>query len=168
MSRAGLAHPARAREALKAQRDTRVDRIIELMAGGQWFGAHTARELAEEWRVTATTVHEYASEASTVIRRVVKEDPDLVRAMIIGGIDRVIREAHELKRVTKDGDEYAAPDLRAAVAALALKLKVYGLEAPPAPGGGDAFPSRAEALAWARGVVADLEADERAAGGGAT
>jgi hypothetical protein len=129
------------------ERDRRVDRVVDLMTRGEWQGARSARELAGEWDVHMHTVHDYAREASGIIRRSLEGDAEDLRAQLLAGLDELTRKAT------------SAGEYRAAIAGFELRAKVLGLverrtkedQPPPNP-----FASPEEALRFAEGLVLRL------------
>lgn len=121
---------ARATE-LRAIRDSRVDEIIKRMSRGDWDGARSHQQLAEQWNVSVGAVQDYAREASGVIRRIVDGDKQDILAEILAGVRHTRKLALSRIRVavSKDGhvNEYEDPDCRTAIAADELTLRALGL-----------------------------------------
>ena len=118
-----LSDPARAREI----REQRVDHIVGLMSRGQWRAAASHRELSREWDISIGAVQDYAREASGIIRHLVSDDADNVRAQIIACVEQIRYDALNATKSTIGGDEYNAPDLNAALKAVELHAKLLGL-----------------------------------------
>lgn len=118
----------------RAARDKRVDKVIGLMARGEWSGLRSSRDLAQQWGCHIDTVADYAREASTVVRRIVNGDPETIKATILAGIEHIGRVALKTTRIERVGkDEYEerpAPSLDSALRAAELRMKALGLMAP--------------------------------------
>jgi hypothetical protein len=102
----------------KIEREVRVDRVLSLMSRGAWFGVRTTRELATEWSCSQGAVNDYAREASGIIRHVLSDDVEELRAQLLLGAEDIRRRA-----LRKSGGS----DLRSALGALELRAKVLGL-----------------------------------------
>jgi hypothetical protein len=122
---------ARAREAARALRDTRVTHIADLMTKFQWHGLRTHRKLAAKWECSVGAVADYAREASGIIRRAVSGDLDVIRTEILTGIHRVRDVALKLTKpmlVAKDTYDFVnTPDVNAALRSYELQAKMLGL-----------------------------------------
>lgn len=120
-----------AREEVDADTESRVERIMELMAALKFKRGKTSRELATEWGVTVQRVQALAGEASRRVARAVM-DSDLVLAKVGTALERVLEAA-----VGDDDSNRFSDDERAAVqnrkvivdAALAWS-KIAGADAP--------------------------------------
>lgn len=122
---------ARAREAARALRDTRVSHIVDLMTKFQWHGLRTHRQLAAKWECSVGAVADYAREASGIVRRAVSGDLDVIRTEILTGIHRVRDVAMKLTKpmlVAKECYEFVStPDVNAALRSYELQAKMLGL-----------------------------------------
>lgn len=118
-----ISDPGRAREI----REERVDHIVGLMSKGQWRAAASHRELIREWGVSLGAVQDYAREASGIIRHLISDDADNVRAQIIACVEQIRFDALNATRHTLEGNEYDAPDLHSALKAVELHAKLLGL-----------------------------------------
>ncbi|MFA4901019.1 MAG: hypothetical protein WC563_15990 [Brevundimonas sp.] len=111
--------------------ESRVERIMELMAALKFKRGKTAKELAAEWGIPESRVRSLAAEASRRVARAVM-DSDLVRAKVGTALERVLEAA-----VGDDDTNRFSDDERAAVqnrkvivdAALAWS-KIAGADAP--------------------------------------
>jgi hypothetical protein len=112
-------------------RDGRVDKIVGLMSRGKWNGAASHRDLAQQWRVSVHAVAEYAREASGIVRRVIQDDPESIRAEILAGIEHVRVVAMRLVKPMMVGyreyEDRPMPDVGAALRAYELRAKMLGL-----------------------------------------
>ncbi len=54
-----------------------VDEIVEYMANGQWLGSVSEREIAKKHDLSPETLRRYSAEANRVLRRRLREDPEL-------------------------------------------------------------------------------------------
>jgi hypothetical protein len=66
--------------------ERRVEEIVFRMQSGAWLTGVSERALAKEWRVSPITVRHVAAEASRVIRRLLRDDPEAqleARAQIV-------------------------------------------------------------------------------------
>lgn len=113
---------------VREERDRRVDLIVSRMAGGRWFAGRSARKLAKTWGVNVHTVHDYAREASGILRRAYDaSSAEELRAMVLAGYDAVMRMAMQRKGYSLTGDSYPNPDLKAMLGALDGRAKLLGL-----------------------------------------
>lgn len=102
----------------KTTTDLRVDEIVEKMTKSEWCPGPSHRELAKKWSVTPATVEKHAAEASRLIRRLVGQDREALRAMVFTGLQTLITEARAQK-------QYGP-----VVKAYELQCRVLGLMAP--------------------------------------
>lgn len=66
--------------------ERRVEEIVFRMQSGAWLTGVSERALAKEWKVSPITVRHVAAEASRVIRRLLRDDPEAqleARAQIV-------------------------------------------------------------------------------------
>lgn len=121
--------PDRARA--RALRDARVDHIVGLMANGWWLSARSTRELSKRWGVGMNTVHDYAREASGIIRRSVAGVADDIRSVVLAKVERAGELALQIEKHERVGpDEYErvrAPNVSAALQAYDIQLRALGL-----------------------------------------
>jgi hypothetical protein len=134
-------------ERARAQRDQRVDIVLDRMTAGEWQGTRTARELAASWECSLGAVQDYAREASGIIRKVIEGDAADLRAQLLTGLADLKRRALE------------ACDLKAALGAFELEAKVLGLITQKVSHKVDAGApkSTAEAKAELRSMLAALD-----------
>lgn len=107
---------ARELEEKKALREARIDEILKLMASGQW-STKLKIARAQLWACSVDCVNDYASTASSIIRRAVGEKKEEIRAEIVAGIEQI------------HADALALGELKIALDALLGKAKVLGLMA---------------------------------------
>lgn len=112
--------PARARP--QEELDAIIGMVMSDMCEGRWRTGASHREYAEKYGVTVSAVQDWASKAALVLRKL-RGDVDEVRDAILAGIEYCQKLALE---VDKDGHR----DLKAALAALELRAKVFGAMAP--------------------------------------
>ncbi len=123
------------------------------MTTGAWVPGTSHRAVADEFEVSPKTVEGWATNASRIIRLAVAQEPEEIRARLLATLSTVTRMA--LGRVGVNpltGDEYAAPDLKAAVSAVAEQAKLLGLVVQKhevAMSEDEARKVIAEAAAWA-------------------
>lgn len=106
---------ARAREV-----DLLVLEIARKMASGQWVAGPSHAELAQREGVDPITVRQWAAEAGRFLRLSREEDRDAI----------IARDAATLETVVQMAMDAGQPDLKAAIAGLAQKHKLLGLNAP--------------------------------------
>lgn len=58
------------------ERELRVQQVVDLMCTGQWLAGVSERLLSERWGCTRDNVRKVSAEASRVLRRRLREDPD--------------------------------------------------------------------------------------------
>lgn len=122
-----------ARAEQKAERERRVDHVLDLMAKGEWASRMTFT-LAQEWGCSWTTVRDYASEAGAILRHVYQGDPEVVRAKLVAGIEAIRERCFTRTRsfVMRNGPdsevvETPDPDLKTALASYSEMAKVLGV-----------------------------------------
>lgn len=121
---ASLGKPvSRARAMLpQAELDEVIRGIMKDMCEGRWRTGPSHEALAKKYGVTIAGVQAWAAKASLVLRQL-RGDVDHVREQILLGIDLcqdlALRE-----------DEMGRRDLKAALQALELRAKVFGVMAP--------------------------------------
>lgn len=123
MSESKGATPARARE----DADEGVDRCVELMTSGQWVTGRSHAVVAEEFGVSPTTVKNWATNASRIIRAAVEGDLPDIRARMIATLDTIIADSLGKHVTDRDGDVHPSPEGRTAVAAIETQAKLLGL-----------------------------------------
>lgn len=97
-------------------REARVEEVLDLMCRGQWLAGVSDKMLGQRWKVTPDAVRKVSAEASRVLRRRVRDDPEAqkeARAQMLQMFE-VIRA-----KGMANGD---APSLRVALDA----LRAYG------------------------------------------
>jgi hypothetical protein len=114
--------------------DAGVERCIELMTSGAWVRGRSGKVVADEFGVSPETVKEWATSASRVIRLAVDGDTEDIRARMLATLDHVVSEAMSKQgaATTRSGKDvevtfFPAPDLKAAVSAVAEQAKLLGL-----------------------------------------
>lgn len=104
---------------LRTELEKRRDRIADLMAKGEWWGAQTRRELAAEWGVSDERVRQIAAEAHRLVA-LKPEDREELRTTLAsrmrGIADRASRMTHNISGL---------PDFRSEIEAL-RELKMLG------------------------------------------
>lgn len=113
LSRTKAEH-ARDLEATKALREARIDEVLKAMAAGEW-NAQKRMSLRDLWAVSLDCVNDYASTASSILRRASEEDRDGIRAQIVAGIESIHTKALSIG------------ELKIALDALIGKAKVLGM-----------------------------------------
>lgn len=121
---ASAAEDAPALGPLQAQR---VAHIVDLKMRLRYrYG--TAQRLASEWGLTVGHVHDLASEANKVVRRLAV-DPDALAADLLPDLLRTYKAAS--RSVRRKGDPHAQAKMAASVASLGTLLaEIGGLKAP--------------------------------------
>jgi hypothetical protein len=112
--------PARARP--QAELDAIIGGIMTDMCEGRWRTGASHRELSEQHGVTIAAVQDWASKAALVLRKL-RGDADEVRDAILSGIEYC-------QKLALEADEDGRRDLKAALSALELRAKVFGVMAP--------------------------------------
>jgi hypothetical protein len=56
--------------------ERRVEQILDLMLAGRWLSGQTDKLLARDWQVSPSYVRSLAAEASRLLKRYVREDPE--------------------------------------------------------------------------------------------
>ncbi len=104
------------------------------MTTGRWVAGASHADVALEFGVSPSTVKDWATSASRVIRLAVEGDTQDIRARMLATLDTIVSTAMAKKGVaiTRSGRDvetefYPAPDLKAAVAAIAEQAKLLGL-----------------------------------------
>lgn len=95
----------------------RVRHVIDLMASGRWVTGQTARELAEEWGLTVSTVEETSAEASRALKLSLG-DAEEIKARWIATLE------HNAAKASAAGEYTAVPR------SLEVAAKLAGLNAP--------------------------------------
>lgn len=67
---------ARARETVQAQRERRVDAVLDLMSRGEWAGLASHRALASQWGCSVGAVQDYAATAHAIATRLTRLGPE--------------------------------------------------------------------------------------------
>ena len=108
-------------------REARVRRVMEIMAACEWRTGKSHAELASEWGIAEETVGEVAGEAARRLRALAGEHEAEIVGRMLAEIERIGGMALEATRATNEGVVYPAPDLRAALAAIELRAKLFGV-----------------------------------------
>lgn len=103
-----------------------VRRCVELMTADEWVTGESHAKVAAEFGVSPHTVKTWASAAARIIRIAIGEG-DEVRARLFVTLERLQRMAESKQAATADGEIYAAPDVKAAIQAVAERAKLWGL-----------------------------------------
>jgi hypothetical protein len=114
--------------------DAGVRECMELMVAGRWVAGTSHAELAAKHRVAPTTVKDWATSASRVIRLALEGDKEDIRARMLATLDTVVSKGMQTVKVATIGPEgardskfYDAPDLRAVVSAVETQARLLGL-----------------------------------------
>jgi len=105
----------------KTRTEERLDVIVGLMVAGEWRSGHSHRQLAQAWNLSERRIEPLADEASRVIRRYVRDDPEArkdMRAKIVLHLERIASKAE--RRGSKNG-------YRDALVAYTKIAEIYGL-----------------------------------------
>lgn len=105
--------------------DKHIHNIIVQMTSGQWTTkSHVA--LAKEAGVDPVTVRDWSRQASRIIRVAIGEGEE-IRTRLIAHLEDIHQRALDKKGMTRSGDEYDNPDLKAAVSAIDSQARLLGL-----------------------------------------
>lgn len=116
--------------------DAGVRDCLDLMTSGRWVTGRSHTEVAERHGVHPDTVKKWATNASRIIRFAIEGDVEDIRARMVSTLDHIVAQAmgrteHKVvyqRDIAQRLDvEVAAPDLRAAVAAIETQAKLLGL-----------------------------------------
>jgi len=66
-------------EASLSEKERRIEEIAAKMQQGAWLSGVSDRVLAKEWNCSPNTVRKFAAEASRLLRRLLRTDPDAQR-----------------------------------------------------------------------------------------
>lgn len=121
-------------ERTREDADAGVRRCMDMMLAGEWQPGASHKLVAEEFAVSPTTVKNWATNASRIIRLCADEETrEEIRTSMVMTLSRVVQEGFERKVCVmprhRDGSpEYVdAPDLKAVVAAIETQAKLLGL-----------------------------------------
>jgi len=119
------------------QRTQRINACIAIMGEDGWLEGRTAKELADKWGCSYTTVRSYRSEALRVLRLNLAADLDDERNRIIlrlehcyrAAMDRKVERAvYNAQRGEVEIHETRDPDIKAAVTALRQTEHILNLK----------------------------------------
>jgi hypothetical protein len=112
---------ARARETVQAERERRVDAVLDLMSRGEWDGMRSHRALAKEWSCSLGAVQDYAREAYGISRKLMLLTPE----------QKEDARAHYAATLRKNAERAAeAEDFNAVNRAIELQMRLTGVLEP--------------------------------------
>lgn len=106
------------RARVREDADRGIHEIVELMASGHWVTGASHERIAKKHGVSPATVKNWATTASRVLRSLLEEDSDNLRARLVATLDVVVHRALSPK----------GADLRAATMAIGEQAKLLGLQ----------------------------------------
>ena len=115
---------------------------MRLMADGLWVSGKSHEVVAKQFGVAPATVKDWATSASRVLRLILEQDKEEIRARMIATLENVVAESMKTvkpvtvrKELTRKGKRVSvsvtemlpAPSLQAAVSAVLAQAQLLGL-----------------------------------------
>jgi hypothetical protein len=100
--------------------EARIDQILAMMVDGQWVTGKTSRGLATLWNMSTSRVENYAAEASRIIRRYYRDDPEARK-------DLLARHCQTMERLAQKAEANGPKTYREAIEANKVLAQLQGV-----------------------------------------